>query len=293
MKRIHIKFPFAVRGSKMAALVVGFAAISATVACTELQNIDPAVVQGILQNVDSISGEVTVQLNDGTTTTFNLEDVNVGTLQAVAGSAVLQAGDEIELTFDANDAVTSLSPSTAKVEGIVVSVDTDALTVTIESENGIVFTVNVAPSTEIEVEKPGSSTTLLADISAGMEVEVKYNPETLIASKIEAETIEDDEDRDREIEGVVSAIDNAAVTISVVDDNGGELTFFIVPSTEIDNEGPATFSAIQIGDRVEVEYVPQTMVVLEIEIEEAEEPEDEDEDDEDDEDEDDEEDEDE
>ena len=109
-----VKAPLFFERKRMLGIVVGLMAIWATVACADLQDIDAAVVQGILQNVDSISGEVTVQFKDGTTMTFNLEDVDIEALQAIAGSAVLQPGDEVELTLDEDDSVTTLAPSSQR-----------------------------------------------------------------------------------------------------------------------------------------------------------------------------------
>ncbi|MCH8230065.1 MAG: hypothetical protein IIA53_07030 [Chloroflexi bacterium] len=267
-----VKAPFFFERKRLLGIVVALMAILATVACVDLQDIDAAVVQGILQNVDSISGEVTVQLKDGTTMTFNLEDVDIEALQAIAGSAVLQPGDEVELTLDEDDSVTTLAPSIAKAEGTIVSVDIEASTVTITAENGIEFTVAVTPETRIQGKGPGSSASELSELSPGMVVDVKYNPETLDASRIHFDRRDrdrDDEDED-EVKGVISSIDTDAHTITLVDENGDELTFKVVPSTEIDDDGPVTFSAIQLGSEVEIEFDPRSMEALEIEIEEDE-----------------------
>ena len=191
-----VKAPLFFERKRMLGIVVGRMAIWATVACADLQDIDAAVVQGILQNVDSISGEVTVQLKDGTTMTFNLEDVDIEALQAIAGSAVLQPGDEVELTLDEDDSVTTLAPSIAKAEGTIVSVDIEASTVTITAENGIEFTVALTPETRIQGKGPGPSASELSELSPGMIVDVKYNPETLDASRSHF----DRRDRDRDEE---------------------------------------------------------------------------------------------
>ncbi|MCZ6539221.1 MAG: hypothetical protein O6922_05290 [Chloroflexi bacterium] len=282
-----VKAPFFFERKRMLGIVVGLLAISAMMACGDLQDIDAAIVAGILENVDSVSGEVTVQLKDGTAVTFNLEDVNIEALQAVAGSAVLQPGDEVELTLDEDDSVTTVAPSIAKAEGTILSVDIEASTVTITAENGIEFTVAVTPETHIQGKGPGPSASELSELSPGMVVDVKYNPETLDASRIHFERRDrdrDDEDED-EVKGVISSVDTDAHTITLVDKNGDESTFKVVPSTEIDDDGPATFSAIQLGAEVEIEFDPQSMESLEIEIEETddEDDDDEDEDDEDDE----------
>ena len=267
---------------KFTGVLIGLTAIAASVGCADLQNADTAVINGILQNVDSVSGEVTVQLKDGTTTTFNLEDVDVEALQAIAGSAVLQAGDEVELTLDDDDSVTSLTPSTAKTEGTVVNVDLDASTVTIDAENGVHFTVIVEANTEIKAKGRGSSTSDITELIPGLNVKVNYDPETSVASKIQFrrqglggddENDKDDEDDNDEndVKGIVTGIDTDAHTITLNDEKGDEFTFTVMASTEIDDDGPVAFGAIQPGYEIEIKFNPQTMEATEIEIAEADE----------------------
>ncbi|MBC8453378.1 MAG: hypothetical protein H8D69_02755 [Chloroflexi bacterium] len=295
---MNINLGISFRKSRLTGLLIGATALAASIGCVDLQDADPAAINGILQNVDSVSGEVTVQLKDGTTTTFNLEDVDVEALQAIAGSAVLQAGDEVELTLDDDESVTTVVSTSAKAEGIVATIDTETSSVTVDTENGVQLTVSTDSGTEIKAKGPGPSEADFSELTLGQEVKVHYNAETNVASKIQFRRPgQDDDDEDDEneteddVKGIVTSVDSEAFTIVLVDENDVEYTFTIVASTEIDDDGPVTFAAIQVGSEVEVKFDPQSMQAMEVEIEETEEAdeadESNDEDDEDDEDEDD------
>jgi len=223
---------------------------------------------------------VTVELKDGTTTTFNLEDVDVEALQAIAGSAALQAGDEVELTLDDDESVTTLASTSVKAEGIVAAVDTEASNVTIDTENGVQLVIAVDAETEIKAKGPGPSEADFSELILSQEVKIYYNAETNVASKIQFRRPGNDEDDEGEddVKGIVTGIDPVAFTINLVDENGTEFTFTVVPSTEIDDDGTVTFAAIQVGSEVEVKFDPQTMQALEIEIAEVEDEEDEEDD---------------
>ncbi|MEK9659112.1 MAG: hypothetical protein VW450_04120 [Chloroflexota bacterium] len=57
-------------------------------------------MQGILQNVDSISGVATFQLKDGSTIPVDLAQVDLATVGNIIGAASLDAGDEVTLDVD-------------------------------------------------------------------------------------------------------------------------------------------------------------------------------------------------
>ncbi|NQW19795.1 MAG: hypothetical protein HQ477_03580 [Chloroflexi bacterium] len=262
---------------KLQAVFIGLMALAASIGCADLAGVDAAVINGILQNVDSVSGEVTVQLKDGTTTTFNLADVDVEALQAIVGSAVLQRGDEVALTLDDDDSVTTVGSTSAKTEGTIVNIDAAAPSITIDAENGVQLKVIIEPGTEIKAKGPGPSQSNLSELVLGQEVKLNYNSDTFVASKIQFrrpgnDNDENDEDsHEDDMKGIVSIVDIDTHMITLVDDKGEEFTFAIVGSTEIDNDGPDTFASIQLGLEVEVKFDPQTMQALEIEIAEAEE----------------------
>ncbi len=188
--------------TKITAVLIGATALLAAVGCSDLENADPPVLNGILQNVDSISGEVTVELKDGTTATFNLDDVDVGQLQAIAGTALLEAGDEVtELTFDNDSSVTSVSPLIVKIEGTVLEIDSEALTISVVAENGIELTVNVDPQTRFSARGKGPSESSLDELTVDTEIDLEYNHKTMHATRIHFSRNNDSDDVDNEDDG--------------------------------------------------------------------------------------------
>jgi biopolymer transport protein ExbD len=126
-------------------VVLASLAVLAFAACDEVTT--RAQLEGILQNVDSISGEVTVKLKDGGTVTFNLKDVNVETLRKAIGNASLEAGSPVTLETDKGKKVKTVKARHVEVEGIIKSVNEDVnkdkKTVTIASEKGGEITLEV------------------------------------------------------------------------------------------------------------------------------------------------------
>ena len=280
LKRKHI-FP----DTKIAGMLIGLTALASAVGCADLQSTDihganlptanpqtadTALVTGILQNVDSVSGEVTVQLNDGNTKTFNLDDVNVDALETIVGSAVLQIGDSVDLMLGIDDAIASLAPSAAKVEGTIFSIDTDESSLTVDAENGVQLTVKIDEQTEIKAKGTGSSSANIFELTSGMEVKVIYDAETSQSSMIQfTRTGERGTSIEQDRIGVVSAVDPIAHTITLSNSDGTLSTFSIASTTQIGDNGPATFTAIQPGTAVEIEFNPITMEASEVEIEDS------------------------
>lgn len=71
-----------------------------------------------------------------------------------------------------------------RVEGKITLVDTVAQTITIQGKKGQVVTLQVNGATKIEVDEVHA---FLADLNVGDRVEARFDPGTLIASKIESE----------------------------------------------------------------------------------------------------------
>jgi hypothetical protein len=72
-------------------------------------------IEGTLQNIDSVSGNVTVKLKDGSTNTFNFTDVNVETIRQALGSASLEIGDQVTIKVHKNGDVDELDVRNAEV----------------------------------------------------------------------------------------------------------------------------------------------------------------------------------
>jgi hypothetical protein len=269
---VHRWFMKAIRGRLVWALAP--LVLLTAVACTAAE---AQVLEGILENVDSVSGEVTVKLKDGSTVTINLEDVGVETLSGAVGSASLEPGDEVslEVADDDDDVVTTVKTHRAEVDGTIKSVDVDAQTVTVTAENGVDFTVTVTPETKIESEETDGNVTL-AELEPGQQVEVKYNVDTDIAIKIEVEGDHEHEDEDKgEFEGVITAINDDTKEITLRAENGVEATYTVVSGTRL-KEDVNTFADLQAGMEAKVKFDRATNELIEVEAERDEEHDDED-----------------
>ncbi|MDL1897509.1 hypothetical protein FBQ82_14685, partial [Anaerolineae bacterium CFX7] len=93
----------------------------------------------------------------------------------------------------------------------------------------------------------------LADLAVGMTVEAEYDAATWIAQEIEADDDADDDDDDdanyQELEGVVTAVNLAAQTVTITPEGGGSaVTLNVTAETDIEiNDVDATLAEIPIG----------------------------------------------
>ena len=136
--------------------------------------------QGILNKIDGLSGNVTVTLKDGTTTTFNLADVNLDTIVNALGNASLDIGDNVTIKKDNHGKVKRLEVRKADVEGTIQSLTADNVTITTEKRGDI--TLQVTPETLIITKSTGR--TALSDLKVGQKVEAKYDVASLKALKL-------------------------------------------------------------------------------------------------------------
>lgn len=136
--------------------------------------------QGILNKIDGLSGNVTVTLKDGTTTTFNLADVNLDTIVNALGNASLDIGDNITIKKDNHGKVRRLEVRNADVEGTITSLTADNVTITTEKRGDI--TLQITPETLIITKSTGR--TSVSDLKVGQKVEAKYDITSLKALKL-------------------------------------------------------------------------------------------------------------
>jgi len=147
-------------------------------------------LKGILKSVDTVAGTVTVTQFvtnlDVTVSTDALTKVYRNHLLVTL--ADLLVGDKIEAKYlPATMVASSIEAETysLEVKGTILSTDLTANTLSItENLTATVVTVNVDATTVI---KRNDLVVTLADLVVGDRVEAKYDPTTLLASKIEAE----------------------------------------------------------------------------------------------------------
>jgi hypothetical protein len=204
---------------------------------------------------------VTVRANRRTSITRNGVPTNV---------KHLLVGDKFSGSYDPATMVASAvedqetPESHAEVYGILAAVDTIAGTVTITPSNGAAnVTLFVDGSTDLQ---RNDVTVTLADFVVGDIVEAHYDPATMIASEIHTSVDDEDEDGQIDMYGLVSAVDTVAGTLTVTPiDGGAAVTVSVDGSTEITkDDAPATLANFVVGDSVEVEYDPITMIATQI-----------------------------
>jgi hypothetical protein len=218
-------------------------------------------LQGILQKVDSASGNIIVKLQDGSTQTFNFTDVNVETIRQALGNATLEIGDQVLVKVHKNGSVADIDVQNAEVEGVIKSLGTASVTITTEDMDEV--TLLVTPDTSISIDDKAIST--FADLKAGQTVEAKYNVTTMNAARIHVDTGEED----RDIEGVVKSVDAAVKTVTVTTDKGADVTLLVTPDSAIfiQGEGKSAFSDLEAGQRIRVRYDLASMSALRIMVE--------------------------
>ena len=154
----------------------------AAMACTPTEE---EFVEGILQNVDSVNGQITIVTKDGKTVTLTIAtEAPVETEGASSALETLELGASVEVEVDEDGRVAQrITARQAKVEGVIVVIERDE--VTLETDRGRRVTVRVTDRTRIKLEDDFPGT--LADLQMGAEVEVKFNPSTDVALKIKVE----------------------------------------------------------------------------------------------------------
>ncbi len=237
-------------------------------------------LQGILENIDTISGQITIVTEDREThvITFDSTTQVTNNGETVAIGA-LEPGAHIEIELEKGGAETArtIEARLARVEGTVSSWQDGELTVTPEN-GGQPVRIKLDNTTQIRTEDGDSGTT--ADLSSGIRVEVRYDPQTDIASgiylgkEINGDTSGND-DRDNssetptgtiEVMGTVTGISDGHIGVNT---GTGSLVVSIDNSTVFkeNDDSPRTAGDISISTTIKLYYDPDTMTAVKIEIE--------------------------
>lgn len=242
------------------AAILTLVMIMGAVGCTpeELQ-----ALQGTVKNVDSVSGNVTVTLKDGTTQTFNFADVTVDTIKEAAGNATIEIGDNVTIKVRKQGDVKEVDVEYAEVHGIIKSLGTANVTITTARKGDI--TLKVTSETKIRIEDKG--TAAFSDLKSGQEVEVKYDVATKNALRINVNT--DEVDNEGEIEGTVKAVDTTNNTVTITVRGNGDITLKVISSTmiRIEDKRTAALSDIKVGQKIQARYDKSNMNALKLAIE--------------------------
>ncbi len=215
-------------------------------------------IEGILKNVDSVNGEITIQTKDGKDITLTIDTEAAVQTEGGAPSSIesLEPGAfvEIETGKDKEDSAKGIKVHIAKVKGIIVGVSSGDITVE-SKKDGQQVTVNISADTQIKLEGDILATT--DELTVGTMVEVKYDPESFDAFKIHI-----DSEEEAEIEGTITAINSGNVTIQA--EKGRTLTLVVSSTTQIED---GTIADLEVGGEVEAKFDPFNLAAFSIEIE--------------------------
>ncbi|MBI5935052.1 MAG: hypothetical protein HY867_15205 [Chloroflexi bacterium] len=232
----------------------------------------PRVARGKIVSINKRTRVVTIQNRLGTNVALKY---NARTVVRINGRRVavsrMHVGDRVVMTYApatrAKIAGTALecddTPGTFELEGLVSAVDPVAGTLDIASEHGgSIVQVKVDANTVITREDAAAT---LADLQFGDKVEARYASGTMLASSIKAET---DDDVD-EFEGVISAFDATAGTITITPEEGGaDVTITTDAATVfMFDDSPGTFADMQVGMEIEAKFDPTTLLATYVEFE--------------------------
>ncbi|MGC8855740.1 MAG: DUF5666 domain-containing protein [Anaerolineae bacterium] len=166
--------------------------------------------------------------------------------------------------FVATTAVYADRDTHTHLKGVIAAIDTTAGTLTVTpAKGGADVIITVTPTTRIKRQgKPAT----LADLQVGDRVEIKYNPATGVAEKIEAKM------NVVKVRGVIAAVDTTASTVTITPALGGaDITLLVDANTMIKRFGlPATLADLVVGDNVQADYNPITLLAYRIEVKPAE-----------------------
>jgi len=275
-------------------------AMLATVGFTGCSAEQLIALQGVIQNADTLSGTITVKMQDGSIQTFNFADVKAETVIAALGGLSLEPGDTVIIKQDKNGQVQEVIGSFAKVDGIISGLGTDS--VSINTEKGANITLEVTPETVIRIESDGAVDDVddgavedvdegdvedvddddvedvddddvedggavnFTDLQVGQQVEAKYD-----VTSLEALTITVDDYAENDIEGTITAIDPDNHMVTIATEEKGDIVLRVTSDTilRIEDKGTATFGDLELGLRVQAEYDVSSKDALRIEVDDG------------------------
>ncbi|MBI2831628.1 MAG: hypothetical protein HYX79_05150 [Chloroflexi bacterium] len=240
-------------GMVLLVAVSGLAMLASACTPAEIQQLE-----GLLQNVDTANGKITITTKDGKTVTVNIStDSQVKASGANSSVFTLEPGTTVKI--EEKDGVAKVvDERVAKVEGSITQAQGNQ--VTIKPESGAEVTINVTDQTRIKLESDQAGT--LAELKAGAKVEAKYDPQTMNAIRISVNTREK-----AEIEGNITEVSGNNVTIQTK--SGLRATVIVDNNTSIrllQRNEAGELSDLKTGLRVHAKFNPASNAAFEIKV---------------------------
>jgi len=223
---------------------------------------DTQSIHGTLKKFDSISGDVTLILNDGSTLKSNLKDVNVETISRTLGNTSLEPGTDVTINEDKSGKIKDLKAHSAEVEGVIRSVELLKRKVTITLEKKGQITLNVTPTTSIVFM--GSIEATLDDLIIGQRIEASYDVENKNALKLNTQP--EDDWAQGEVRGNIVSMNSQAQTITVLSETGVKTPpLKVTASSKLWVDKATTFRSLYVGMGVKIRFNPETNELLKLE----------------------------
>ncbi len=241
-----------------------------TLVATEIKVKVEAEAEGTIQNIDSARGQLILTLTNGATLTLKLTpDTEIEINDKKATAAALQSNALIEVKYNIKTMeIQEIEAETrGEVEGTIKAVDSTSGTVTILTDAGKELTLKITDSTLVKIK--GLLFGVLG-VSAGMEVEVKYDLTSggVLELKAESEGRPEAEAKEEaKVTGTITSINLASGDITVKLAGGEMITLHADDETEIEvGEESEALGDIQVGHLVKIEYDTNTMIASEIKV---------------------------
>ncbi|MGB8648740.1 MAG: DUF5666 domain-containing protein [Anaerolineae bacterium] len=144
-------------------------------------------------------------------------------------------------------------PEEGQVQGTITAISGNSVTIT-PTDGTAPVTVTADANTMIELDGQPAA---LTDLQLNMTAEAEYDPSTMLAYSIDAES----EGEDLEVTGTVAAVDTTNNTITIAPSDGSPAVMLnVTASTEIQvNDASGTLADVQVGMPVQAEYDSVTM----------------------------------
>ncbi len=233
---------------KLFALGAMLAVVGMLVGFTGCTQAELLALQGTLKNVYSVTGTVTVKMNDGSTQTFNFNDVKIDTIKNALGNAAFEVGDNVTVKVRQNH-IEDVETKYAEVEGTIKSIVSNNVTITTDGKD-----VSVLVDSKTKIQVGDNKTAGLSDLQVGQQVEAKYDVSTMTALRITTDTDKEGHEDFAQVEGIVKAVGSNNVTIGF--GHGDNITLNITANTTIKIKGERTGSLqdIKVGQQVHASY---------------------------------------
>jgi biopolymer transport protein ExbD len=221
--------------------------------------------KGTVQSVDVTAGTLTVKTRQNITLTlFTNEETRITRNGEQARLGDLLAGDRVDGRYNSETMLASRinargegQPGLERVEGTISAVDTSNRTLTIAPmREGRPVTLQVNDSTAITLDGQSAG---LGDLNPGFSVGAQYNPEGMLAVRVQAESAS-------EVRGVIREVNVPESTLTIATGDGDRsLTLSVLHGTPITlNDRPASLEDLRRGFQVVASYVPRTMIAVRI-----------------------------